>query len=64
MRMLVAWTCSDKHSSTGSSIMPQKKNPDSLELLRGKSGRIFGNVYQIADLDALRLMRPSRWLDF
>jgi argininosuccinate lyase len=31
-------------SSTGSSIMPQKKNPDSLELLRGKSGRIFGNV--------------------
>lgn len=30
--------------STGSSIMPQKKNPDSLELLRGKSGRIFGNV--------------------
>ncbi|TFK29834.1 argininosuccinate lyase [Coprinopsis marcescibilis] len=30
--------------STGSSIMPQKKNPDSLELLRGKSGRIFGNM--------------------
>jgi argininosuccinate lyase len=30
--------------STGSSMMPQKKNPDSLELLRGKSGRIFGNV--------------------
>ena len=28
--------------STGSSLMPQKKNPDSLELLRGKSGRIFG----------------------
>jgi argininosuccinate lyase len=24
--------------------MPQKKNPDSLELLRGKSGRIFGNM--------------------
>jgi argininosuccinate lyase len=30
--------------STGSSIMPQKKNPDSLELLRGKSGRVFGNA--------------------
>lgn len=30
--------------STGSSIMPQKKNPDSLELLRGKSGRVFGDV--------------------
>ncbi|ETS60129.1 hypothetical protein PaG_05664 [Moesziomyces aphidis] len=30
--------------STGSSIMPQKKNPDSLELLRGKAGRIFGQM--------------------
>ncbi|KIM58928.1 hypothetical protein SCLCIDRAFT_127306, partial [Scleroderma citrinum Foug A] len=30
--------------STGSSIMPQKKNPDSLELLRGKTGRIFGHA--------------------
>lgn len=28
--------------STGSSLMPQKKNPDSLELLRGKSGRLIG----------------------
>lgn len=28
--------------STGSSLMPQKKNPDALELLRGKSGRVFG----------------------
>ena len=28
--------------STGSSLMPQKKNPDSLELLRGKAGRAFG----------------------
>jgi len=30
--------------STGSSMMPQKKNADSLELLRGKSGRVFGNM--------------------
>ena len=30
--------------STGSSLMPQKKNPDSLELIRGKCGRIFGDV--------------------
>lgn len=30
--------------STGSSIMPQKKNPDAAELLRGKSGRVFGNL--------------------
>jgi argininosuccinate lyase len=30
--------------STGSSLMPQKKNPDSLELIRGKSGRAFGHM--------------------
>ncbi|KAK1927999.1 L-Aspartase-like protein [Papiliotrema laurentii] len=36
-------TLSDAYS-TGSSIMPQKKNPDSLELLRGKSGRVFGQM--------------------
>ncbi len=29
--------------SSGSSLMPQKKNPDALELLRGKTGRVFGN---------------------
>ncbi|MEY4147571.1 MAG: hypothetical protein RL652_1, partial [Pseudomonadota bacterium] len=29
---------------TGSSIMPQKKNPDSAELIRGKTGRIFGQL--------------------
>jgi argininosuccinate lyase len=36
-------TLSDAYS-TGSSMMPQKKNPDSLELLRGKAGRVFGNM--------------------
>ncbi len=30
--------------STGSSIMPQKRNPDAAELVRGKSGRMFGNL--------------------
>jgi argininosuccinate lyase len=29
---------------TGSSLMPQKKNPDSMELVRGKTGRIFGHL--------------------
>jgi argininosuccinate lyase len=29
--------------TSGSSLMPQKKNPDSLELIRGKSGRVFGD---------------------
>ena len=30
--------------SSGSSLMPQKKNPDALELLRGKTGRVFGHL--------------------
>ena len=32
---------------TGSSIMPQKKNPDSLEYLRGKTGKIYGNLFSM-----------------
>lgn len=34
----------DDAYSTGSSLMPQKKNPDSLELIRGKTGRVVGNL--------------------
>lgn len=34
---------SDRHT-TGSSLMPQKKNPDIAELTRGKTGRLFGNL--------------------
>jgi argininosuccinate lyase len=33
--------------TTGSSIMPQKKNPDVLELTRGKTGRVYGNLISI-----------------
>jgi argininosuccinate lyase len=33
--------------TTGSSLMPQKKNPDSFELVRGKTGRIFGNLQSL-----------------
>lgn len=33
--------------STGSSIMPQKKNPDMAELVRGKSGRAFGDLFTV-----------------
>ncbi len=36
-------TLSDSYS-TGSSIMPQKKNPDFAELIRGKSGRVYGDL--------------------
>ncbi|MCI5632821.1 argininosuccinate lyase [Helicobacter sp.] len=39
-------TLSDAYS-TGSSIMPQKKNPDVPELLRGKSGRVYGNLLSL-----------------
>jgi argininosuccinate lyase len=34
----------DEAYSTGSSLMPHKKNPDSLELIRGKSGRMIGHL--------------------
>ncbi len=34
----------DDSFSTGSSIMPQKKNPDMAELIRGKTGRVYGNL--------------------
>ncbi|MDD2472280.1 MAG: argininosuccinate lyase, partial [Dehalococcoidales bacterium] len=34
----------DDEYSTGSSIMPQKKNPDVAELARGKTGRVYGNL--------------------
>lgn len=49
---LILW-CSHEFSfveltdsfSTGSSIMPQKKNPDMAELIRGKTGRVYGNLF-------------------
>jgi argininosuccinate lyase len=36
--------------TTGSSLMPQKKNPDAAELIRGKSGRVIGNLMSILTL--------------
>jgi argininosuccinate lyase len=56
---LILWTSaefgyavlSDAHT-TGSSLMPQKKNPDVCELTRGKSGRLLGNL--VALLTALK----------
>ncbi len=42
-------TLSDAHT-TGSSLMPQKKNPDVAELTRGKSGRLVGNLMAILTL--------------
>lgn len=33
--------------TTGSSIMPQKKNPDGAELIRGKTGRVYGNLFAL-----------------
>lgn len=37
----------DDSYCTGSSIMPQKKNPDMAELLRGKTGRVYGDLMQL-----------------
>lgn len=37
----------DDAVATGSSLMPQKKNPDSMELVRGKSGRVFGHFISL-----------------
>jgi argininosuccinate lyase len=37
----------DDSFCTGSSIMPQKKNPDMAELLRGKVGRVYGDLFQL-----------------
>ncbi len=41
------WATLDDAWSTGSSIMPQKKNPDVAELARGKSGRLIGHVTSV-----------------
>ena len=38
------WIALGDGVTSGSSLMPQKKNPDSLELIRGKSGRVFGDL--------------------
>jgi argininosuccinate lyase len=49
---LVLWSSTEFHFvelddafCTGSSIMPQKKNPDVAELVRGKTGRVYGNLF-------------------
>jgi len=54
---LVLWTSQefnfariDDSYTTGSSIMPQKKNPDMAELTRGKVGRVYGNLMNILTL--------------
>ena len=40
----------DDAYATGSSIMPQKKNPDAAELTRGKAGRVFGDLFAVLTL--------------
>ena len=45
-----AWAKVADAYSTGSSIMPQKKNPDVPELVRGKSGRVFGDLMSLLTL--------------
>ncbi|MGD9201189.1 MAG: argininosuccinate lyase [Chitinispirillia bacterium] len=52
---LILWNTTEWHFitigdafTTGSSLMPQKKNPDIAELIRGKTGRIYGNYIALA----------------
>ena len=47
MKKYVILHCHGGGYSTGSSIMPQKKNPDVAELMRGKTGRVYGNLMGI-----------------
>ena len=54
---LIIWSSAQFHFitlsdsfCTGSSIMPQKKNPDVPELIRGKSGRVFGHLFSLLTL--------------
>src|SRR5438128_12321327 len=61
---LIAWSTSEfgfiefsDAFSTGSSLMPQKKNPDMAELTRGKTGRLYGNLLSI--LTTLKALRSS-----
>ncbi|MCR5482523.1 MAG: argininosuccinate lyase [Clostridia bacterium] len=51
---LIIWSSTEFHFitmddsfSTGSSIMPQKKNPDMAELIRGKTGRVYGDLMSL-----------------
>ncbi len=51
---LIIWSSSefgfvalDEAYCTGSSMMPQKRNPDALELVRGKTGRVYGNLISL-----------------
>ena len=44
------WVLLSDKVTTGSSLMPQKKNPDSLELVRGKSSRLIGNLSSLLTL--------------
>src|SRR5216110_240957 len=61
---LIIWSTSEfgfvefsEGFSTGSSLMPQKKNPDMAELARGKTGRLYGNLMSI--LTTLKALRSS-----
>src|SRR6266571_2937234 len=61
---LIIWSTSEfgfvefsEGFSTGSSLMPQKKNPDMAELTRGRTGRLYGNLMSI--LTTLKALRSS-----
>ena len=47
---------------TGSSIMPQKKNPDVPELVRGKTGRVNGHLISLLTLMRMRIALEKAWI--
>lgn len=64
---LVIWSTPEFHRvrlsdawSTGSSIMPQKRNPDAAELVRGKAGRVFGDLQALLVLTKALPMAYNR----
>src|SRR5262249_56624075 len=74
---LIIWTTSEfgfvefsERFSTGSSLLPQKKNPDMAELTRGKTARLYGNLLSIlTTLKALpssynRDLQEDKWALF
>ena len=47
--VLISYEINEEYT-TGSSIMPQKRNPDAAELIRGKSNRLVGNLVNLTTL--------------
>lgn len=54
------WIALDDEVTTGSSIMPQKKNPDAAELVRGKTARVYGSLISLLTLQKGLILSYNR----